>query len=151
MSLSRRVTVVSILRLNSLRKYAITTNPTHDQYSVVLWSVIEVSIGMLCTCLPSMRLVLLRLWPVVFGQTPQPSRDRFSRQGPSGQPSKNSSSKSPPLTQEYDLEDATAILTEPPDAFYSATRGSWSVDLERVYSEASNRPHDERIGTKAPR
>lgn len=141
-----RVTVVSILRLNTLKKYALTTNPTYDQYSVVQWSVVEVAIGMLCTCLPSMRLVLLRIWPLVFGQTPQPSKNQFSRQAASGQPS-NNSFKSSAATPEYDLEN-TAILAEPPEAFYSATRGSWSVDLERVYSEASNRPHQERTGPK---
>ncbi|KAM3550434.1 hypothetical protein ARSEF4850_008348 [Beauveria asiatica] len=63
------VTVVSILRLRSLVGFANSNNPTWDQWEVAYWSTIEVNIGMICTCLPSLRLLLLRLFPGLLGNT----------------------------------------------------------------------------------
>ncbi|UNI21695.1 hypothetical protein JDV02_007663 [Purpureocillium takamizusanense] len=57
------VTVVSILRLQSLVFFANSTNPTYDQWSPVNWSTVEVNVGMICTCLPSLRLILVRIFP----------------------------------------------------------------------------------------
>lgn len=57
------VTIVSILRLRSLIFFANSSNPTWDQWSIAYWSTIEVNVGMICTCLPSLRLILLRLFP----------------------------------------------------------------------------------------
>ncbi|OAA79104.1 hypothetical protein LEL_02590 [Akanthomyces lecanii RCEF 1005] len=63
------VTVVSILRLRSLVGFANSNNPTWDQWEIAYWSTIEVNIGMICTCLPSLRLLLLRLFPKLLGNT----------------------------------------------------------------------------------
>ncbi|KND87683.1 hypothetical protein TOPH_07651 [Tolypocladium ophioglossoides CBS 100239] len=60
------VTVVSILRLQSLIYFANSTNPTWDQWIVAWWSTIEVNVGMICTCLPTVRLILVRACPRVF-------------------------------------------------------------------------------------
>lgn len=63
----RSVTIVSFLRLKSIPQYAKTINPTWDQWDVVWWSTIEVCAGLICTSLPAIRLVLLRIAPRVFG------------------------------------------------------------------------------------
>ncbi|TQV94865.1 CFEM domain-containing protein [Cordyceps javanica] len=63
------VTIVSILRLRSLVGFANSRNPTWDQWEIAYWSTIEVNIGMICTCLPSLRLLLLRLFPELLGNT----------------------------------------------------------------------------------
>ncbi|ATY67065.1 Extracellular membrane 8-cysteine CFEM [Cordyceps militaris] len=60
------VTVVSILRLQSLIYLARSFNPTWDQWIVAWWSTIEVHVGMICASLPTLRLVLVRMWPRVF-------------------------------------------------------------------------------------
>lgn len=126
-----RLTAVSILRLTSLRKYSNTTNPTYDDYKIVLWSTVEVSIGMICTCLPSIRLVLVRIWPKLFGKTSRvPSKHtppptfggRLPKQSPESSTSK----------ENYEM-DTTAMLAEPLEVRYSATRGTWSQDMEREY------------------
>lgn len=68
------VTVVSIMRLHSLTKYSTTTpNPTWDFTSVAVWSTLEITIGIVCTCLPTVRILLIRLWPAL--------NDRISRGG----------------------------------------------------------------------
>lgn len=67
-------TVVSCLRLASVRNYASTSNPTWDQWDILWWSTVEINVGFLCTCLPTMRLILIRLAPQVFGsESPNPS------------------------------------------------------------------------------
>ncbi|KAK2598161.1 hypothetical protein QQS21_005712 [Conoideocrella luteorostrata] len=60
------VTVVSALRLQSLIYFGNSTNPTWYLWPVAYWSTIEVNVGMICTCLPAMRLILLRLFPQYF-------------------------------------------------------------------------------------
>ncbi|OAQ95722.1 hypothetical protein LLEC1_02840 [Akanthomyces lecanii] len=63
------VTVVSFLRLASVKDYATTSNPTWDQWNIVWWSTIELEVGFICTCLPTMRLILVRMAPKAFGST----------------------------------------------------------------------------------
>ncbi|KAM5345128.1 hypothetical protein ACJ41O_010990 [Fusarium nematophilum] len=67
LTMTYSVTVVSILRLQSLIHFAKSSNPTWDQWIVALWSVIEVNTGMICTCLPTLRLILVRVFPRIFG------------------------------------------------------------------------------------
>ncbi|KAK9435438.1 hypothetical protein VB005_10235 [Metarhizium brunneum] len=123
------VTVISILRLNTLKDYAKTTNPTYDQYSVTLWSAVEVNIGLICTCLPSIRLILLRIWPRVFGMTSIASSHGNSQKASYREPSRYLY-KSPVNNAEHEL-DATARLTEPADVVRTATRSTWSGEPER--------------------
>lgn len=58
------VTIVSILRLKSLIAFSYhTDNPTWDFFDVGIWSDIEINVSMICVCLPSFRLLLVRLFP----------------------------------------------------------------------------------------
>ncbi|TLD11905.1 hypothetical protein PspLS_11259 [Pyricularia sp. CBS 133598] len=61
------VTVVSILRLQSLVAFARSDNPTMDSWDVTSWSVIEINVGIMCACLPSLRLLLVRIFPRLGG------------------------------------------------------------------------------------
>ncbi|KAL1857632.1 hypothetical protein Daus18300_010272 [Diaporthe australafricana] len=72
------VTVVSILRLQSLVTYANSSNATWDNASVAIWSTIELNVGMVCTSLPTLRLLAVRVWPVLNGST---IRSRFGYSG----------------------------------------------------------------------
>lgn len=63
------VTVVSILRLQSLVSFANSHNPTWDQWDVSNWSTIEINVGIMCACMPAMRVILVRLFPKVLGTT----------------------------------------------------------------------------------
>lgn len=74
------VTIVSILRLRSLVTFTNTANPTcklyydlvifseingfkGDFYGAGVWSTIELDVGIICACMPSMRIFLVRLFP----------------------------------------------------------------------------------------
>ncbi len=77
------VTVVSILRLNTLVHFAVSKNPTWDQVEFINWTCIEINVGIICACLPSLRVMLVNLFPKVFGfskgSTQQYAYDNGSR------------------------------------------------------------------------
>lgn len=58
---------MSALRLQSLIHFAKSDNPTWDQWTTAYWSIIEINVGMICSCLPTLRLILVRLAPETFG------------------------------------------------------------------------------------
>ncbi|KIM93800.1 hypothetical protein OIDMADRAFT_65044, partial [Oidiodendron maius Zn] len=57
------VTMVSILRLQSLLQFGNTTNPTYDHVPLGYWSTLEMCFGLVVTCMPSVRLLLLHVFP----------------------------------------------------------------------------------------
>lgn len=63
------VTVISIVRLQSLISFGNSTNPTWDQADAANWSTIEINVGIICACMPTLRLILVRLFPKALGST----------------------------------------------------------------------------------
>ncbi|KAF2450403.1 hypothetical protein P171DRAFT_516288 [Karstenula rhodostoma CBS 690.94] len=63
------VTIVSILRLRSLMNFAKTQNMTWDYLEASLWSFIETEVGLICACMPSIRLCLARAFPKIMGSS----------------------------------------------------------------------------------
>ncbi|KAL7942695.1 putative PTH11-typeG-protein-coupled receptor [Trichoderma barbatum] len=63
------ITVVSIVRLQFLVHLGSSSNPTYDQIDVSIWSTVEINIGIICTCLPSIRLFLIRIFPNLGGSS----------------------------------------------------------------------------------
>ena len=61
------VTVISVVRLSSLIEFRGSSNLTWDYFGVCLYSTVEITIGITCACMPTMRMILVRLWPRVIG------------------------------------------------------------------------------------
>ncbi len=59
------VTIMSIVRLQALVEFAKSNNPTWDNFPVSLWSTIEINVGIMCTCMPTLRLMLVRVFPAL--------------------------------------------------------------------------------------
>ncbi|KAL2265876.1 hypothetical protein VTJ83DRAFT_6976 [Remersonia thermophila] len=57
------ITIVSIIRLQALIVFAQSSNATYDNYPVSLWSTVEINVGIIVCCLPSLRLILVRIFP----------------------------------------------------------------------------------------
>ncbi|KAF2199568.1 CFEM domain-containing protein [Delitschia confertaspora ATCC 74209] len=77
------VTIVSILRLQSLVHFGKSTNPTWDQYSVMLWSTVEINVGIMCACMPAIRVMLVRIFPTFLGSSrhaTEPTGDAYYAQ-----------------------------------------------------------------------
>ncbi|KID70277.1 Extracellular membrane protein, CFEM domain protein, partial [Metarhizium brunneum ARSEF 3297] len=84
------VTIVSILRLQSLVDFANSTNPTWDNWIVAWWSTIEVNVGMICTCLPTVRLILVRAAPRIFSTNISHNKSDPTHNGTHNRYSRNS-------------------------------------------------------------
>ncbi|KAK7427394.1 hypothetical protein QQZ08_006163 [Neonectria magnoliae] len=63
------ITIVSILRLQSLIQFSKTSNPTFDNSSAVYWSVLECDMFIICACMPALRSILSKIAPNVFGSS----------------------------------------------------------------------------------
>jgi hypothetical protein len=63
------VCVTSMVRLYTIRTFGLTADPTWDNIPITFWTTLETTTAMLCTCLPTIRSGLLRLFPQVFGST----------------------------------------------------------------------------------
>jgi hypothetical protein len=50
-------------------KFAISDNPTWDQADVIHWSNIEINVGIICACMPSLRVIFVRMFPKILGTT----------------------------------------------------------------------------------
>ncbi|KAF2689161.1 hypothetical protein K458DRAFT_291797 [Lentithecium fluviatile CBS 122367] len=63
------VCLSSIIRLQSLVRIANSPDPTYDNPNAAMFSAIEVNIGILCACLPSLRPLLSAMLPSYFRST----------------------------------------------------------------------------------
>ncbi|KAI1379617.1 hypothetical protein F4677DRAFT_464850 [Hypoxylon crocopeplum] len=63
------ITVVSIVRLNSLIRFGTTQNLTQDYVETGYWSTIEVPVGIICACMPAVRSLFSLALPRLFGTT----------------------------------------------------------------------------------
>ncbi|KAF1811943.1 hypothetical protein P152DRAFT_398283, partial [Eremomyces bilateralis CBS 781.70] len=69
-----RITIISILRLQSLVQFSETTNPTYDNAPAIYWSILECDMFIICACMPAMRGFLRTFAPSCFGSTEYGSR-----------------------------------------------------------------------------
>ncbi|KIW01591.1 uncharacterized protein PV09_07063 [Verruconis gallopava] len=60
-SLGIFVTLTSVLRLRTLVLFANTQNPTWDYVEAATWSTVELHVGIICACLPSLRSLFVSL------------------------------------------------------------------------------------------
>ncbi|KAH6684559.1 hypothetical protein B0J14DRAFT_465132, partial [Halenospora varia] len=71
------VTVISIIRLQALVHFAKSQNPTWDNLNTALWSSVEINVGIICVCMPSLRVLLVRLFPKMLGSTQHASNKNY--------------------------------------------------------------------------
>lgn len=82
MLMDNRVTIISALRLQGLAALRISShNPTWDFVLVGIWSNLEINVGVICACLPTMRLILIRLFPKQLGSTQHDYSDYSNNKG----------------------------------------------------------------------
>ncbi|KAB5513068.1 hypothetical protein GE09DRAFT_1209170 [Coniochaeta sp. 2T2.1] len=63
------ITIVSIIRMKSLVNLGSSENPTYDQVDVSIWSTVEIHIGIICVSMPALRILLIRLYPILRGRS----------------------------------------------------------------------------------
>ncbi|KAI9167853.1 hypothetical protein HJFPF1_03992 [Paramyrothecium foliicola] len=80
-------TIISVIRLRVLVKFNYTENPTWTYIEISKWSTLEIAVGVICTCMPSYRLLFVRAFPRVFNSRHQFTPNESSNS--SGSYSKN--------------------------------------------------------------
>ncbi|CAI6331747.1 unnamed protein product [Periconia digitata] len=71
------VTIVSILRLKALVHFAKSDNASWEFYDVSVWSSIEICVGIMCACLPTVRLFLVKMFPILGGSSARKSNKYY--------------------------------------------------------------------------
>ncbi|KAL2759588.1 hypothetical protein ACRALDRAFT_1060380 [Sodiomyces alcalophilus JCM 7366] len=66
-SLGIFITITSCIRLQYLITFAESTNPTWDYADTLIWSGLEVSVSVIVTSLPTLRMFFKRVLPGMFG------------------------------------------------------------------------------------
>ena len=115
------MTVVSIIRLQSLVQFANSKNPTWDNLPVTIWSTVEINVGIICACMPSLRVLLVRIFPKILGTTRNTSAKEYYAQGSHNRIGANVS-----VGRSKDLP---ALPTDDKTIMFSQ---SYGVDLEDV-------------------
>ncbi|KAH9205839.1 hypothetical protein DL95DRAFT_235651, partial [Leptodontidium sp. 2 PMI_412] len=55
--------VVSMIRLKSLLSFGNSLDPSWDYVNVVIWTIVELAVAMVCSCFPALRSLLIRIYP----------------------------------------------------------------------------------------
>jgi hypothetical protein len=53
-------TIASIIRLQSLRIFTLSDDPNYDSLPINTWSMVEVNIGIVCACVPTLKPLVSR-------------------------------------------------------------------------------------------
>jgi hypothetical protein len=61
------VCIFSMIRLYTIKTFGLTADPTWDNIPMTFWTTLETTTAVVCTCLPSIRAGLLRVFPRIFG------------------------------------------------------------------------------------
>ncbi|KAG6009454.1 hypothetical protein E4U21_002369 [Claviceps maximensis] len=127
------VTIVSILRLKSFTHFANSYNPTWDNWNVVFWSTVEVCVGLICCCLPTLRLILMKVYPRVFETRGSRTRTSCTASSSNAFPSSNRTNRS--SAAEYDELDDEA-------SHHARVKAKWAPAREEVLHEEVQLPDD---------
>ncbi|CCC14859.1 hypothetical protein SMACR_07584 [Sordaria macrospora] len=68
-SVGAAIMIISLIRLKTIPTFTRAENPTKDIVDLCIWSGIEIDVGVICPCLPSMRLLFRKLLPSILGTT----------------------------------------------------------------------------------
>ncbi|PVI00787.1 hypothetical protein DM02DRAFT_466239, partial [Periconia macrospinosa] len=57
------VCIISILRIPSIFKAGNSKDPTYENISIAIWSIVEVNVAIIGACLSTLKPLFVRLWP----------------------------------------------------------------------------------------
>lgn len=58
-----------MIRLNSLKTFGLTSDPTWDNVDTTFWSTMETTSAIFCACMPSIRALLMHYFPKMLNST----------------------------------------------------------------------------------
>ncbi|KAH9222263.1 hypothetical protein DL95DRAFT_518658 [Leptodontidium sp. 2 PMI_412] len=140
--------IVSAIRLKVLLGFGNSIDPTWDYVFVVIWTAIELGVAIVLSCLPSVRLLVLRLYSKQFPSTSGSSNGYRSRSGNS-RPRKMWPGKKNEFLELSDVSDSSQVMTNitvngeeytyprnppavPPKTIWRDSDGKFKVQAEHV-------------------
>ncbi|OTA59298.1 hypothetical protein K449DRAFT_113599 [Hypoxylon sp. EC38] len=105
------ITIVSIVRLNSLIRFGTTQNLTQDYVETGYWSTIEVPVGIICACMPAVRSLFSLALPKIFGTTRAGIGSTYNSYGPSS----SGNRLGPDSRNKISVKQEWSVLSEGPD------------------------------------
>lgn len=69
---------ISVVRLAELYLQDGASDPSWDSSSLSYWTVIELNVGIMCACLPTLRPIIKKFIPALLGSTDGPTKGRSS-------------------------------------------------------------------------
>ncbi len=100
---------MSIIRVKALVSVGTSENFTWDNYPAMLWSRLEINCGIICICMPTLRLLLVRLIPAL-GNSNQAYEDAYRRSSGGNKPSSIPRMAQGQLNQARTAEDSDSTL-----------------------------------------
>ncbi|PGH00426.1 hypothetical protein GX51_05834 [Blastomyces parvus] len=113
------VTIVSILRLHTLLKFATSHNFTWDYVEMGYWSTIEIHVGIICACMPAMRSLLRRLFPSFFSYTQHQKSGTFGNSSSHEEPPMQNPQRMPPKLGFHESDSLPLVDVYNPRTQYS--------------------------------
>ncbi|KAH7330522.1 hypothetical protein BKA65DRAFT_597565 [Rhexocercosporidium sp. MPI-PUGE-AT-0058] len=55
--------IISIVRLQSLLIFGTSIDPSWDYVAVTIWTVLELAVAIICSCLPALRTLIIHIYP----------------------------------------------------------------------------------------
>ncbi|KAL8383550.1 hypothetical protein RB595_010651 [Gaeumannomyces hyphopodioides] len=141
-------TLVSFLRLQGLVAYAASPNATWENYGGTAWSLVEVSIGIICTCLPAARILVLRVtseaWRRIRSKPPRPISTQTHATFWSQSTSRPASASRPTSVQTR-LSCISELRSEvqrptPAVSRHCSTKKSFETDIKNDSTSSTHRP-----------
>ena len=134
---------MSILRLRSVVRFSLSGNKTWNFFDVTLWSGIELTVAIMCACLPAARLLLVRLFPHLAGTSgstskeqggsiygPKRSQTRSSRHRLSNPAGKSGGSHD----EEFDLRGTSAFVSTADKRRSGSSNPDQGIRFQQTYA-----------------
>lgn len=113
--LSHSTCIISVYRITTLKAAADSTDPTWENTNAAVWSILEVTIGILAACLPTLKPLFAMILPRLFKSTITSQARQYHEYSMSARKSRTGTKTNPTAATAYiksEDDDTAALRTE---------------------------------------
>ncbi|KAL0467486.1 hypothetical protein QR685DRAFT_360771 [Neurospora intermedia] len=132
-SVGASVMIISLIRLKTIPHFAKAENPTRDIADLCIWSGVEIDVGVITPCLPSLRLLFRKLLPSILGTTNKYELEPVSASASTAMNKMSLASKSKPTFH----ESTTTTLDHGHDGSSIGTKCTHDDDHSHLHGASS--------------
>jgi hypothetical protein len=133
--------VISIIRLHELHRTKDSSDPIWDSGATSYWSVVELNVGILCACLPTIRPFIRKFAPRLLGTTTQPANNNYKLSAiPTQVTCKGDAETSIYIHEEVEFQSTTELRSDnaakPPSWGRESLMDETSINEEQAKNQA---------------